>query len=437
MQIKQTISVKRFIFLITAMLMLAVGLVTGFLLTHTSTVNANVHVAGAPTQVTQFENQQVVFSYRDLFQAYLDIVIEAKEYAGLENYLTLDEFIVDYREAGMHINEFVDFVIDSYLSQDLNVVQHSLMQARNSEEDFSVMSSFLTPSYALTTRYSYGVMPAHAFRRIPRYGLFDFSEVRVGDIVHESKAGVFFGALFGRAGHTAFIYDISRASVHGNFIKTIEAVNTGVEFGFLDDTRVLNYGVVILRATYPRWGMETVREFIRAQLGKPWGLRTYRVQDIFNVHFWSCGELVWAAFASAGSVIALIIQDALPTPFEIFLSRSTRVVPFPNFLHLTLTAYNSGTRQFRVYNYSRENVRVYYNERLAFENHVRSWSNSLNHIQFIDMPPMSSRLVTIRTNVLASHAGFSFVRGGRRYITHAYRMHASLVFSLLHVRIYA
>jgi len=200
MKTQEIISVKRFIFLITAILMLAVGLVTGFSLTHTSTVNANVHVAGAPTQATQFENQQVIFSYRDLFQSYLNIVIEAKAYAGLENYLTLDEFIVDYREAGMHINKFVDFVIDSYLSQDLNVVQNSLMQVESSYEGLEpTIASFPPPSFALTTRYSYGVMPAHAFRRIPSYGLFDFSQVRVGDIIHDSNAGGFWDWAFGIA----------------------------------------------------------------------------------------------------------------------------------------------------------------------------------------------------------------------------------------------
>ena len=123
------------------------------------------------------------------------------------------------------------------------------------------------------------------FQRKTEYS--DFSRYQVlqeGDIVLETKCNNFLlGGLLNNPGHTAYISDACAYSSYGNYVQTIEAVGGGVQYGFLDDQRMIDFGVVILRAR--NHGANTIQlasSFIYEQLGDPYSFSFTRANLSIN-----------------------------------------------------------------------------------------------------------------------------------------------------------
>lgn len=108
-------------------------------------------------------------------------------------------------------------------------------------------------------------------------------------------------SFFFNAGHNAMIVDMAHSGYYGSYMQTIEAVGGGVQYGFLDDLRMAEYKIKILRVS---GATSTVRNnaiyFIRAQLGKPYYLNTFRLNTSIDSLEWYCSELVYAAYKYAG-----------------------------------------------------------------------------------------------------------------------------------------
>ena len=97
------------------------------------------------------------------------------------------------------------------------------------------------------------------------------------------------------------------------FIETIEAVGSGVRFGFLDDDRVLSYGTRVLSLrTVNDYQIEQTISFAFKQLGKPYELdvlkTAYNIPDE-NSSKWYCNELVFCAYYWAGISIDAVDID--------------------------------------------------------------------------------------------------------------------------------
>ncbi|MBO4626835.1 MAG: hypothetical protein J5645_02505 [Lachnospiraceae bacterium] len=127
--------------------------------------------------------------------------------------------------------------------------------------------------------------------------------VNNGDIIYEAGGGG------GYTGHIAVvhkfitqtIYDYSRGPYVVTQIQLIEAIEQGVCYGLLDDTRCDKKGVTILRSkqlTNSLWS--SIRNFLEKQIGKKYSLVLFRRNTSEDSSSWYCSELVWAAYKSVG-----------------------------------------------------------------------------------------------------------------------------------------
>lgn len=95
--------------------------------------------------------------------------------------------------------------------------------------------------------------------------------LQTGDIIFEGKTSF-------DEGHTAIIcnlnkngYLVKNSSETNKYIQTIESVATGVTFGFLDDNRMIDFCVTILRVTNVTLTQrKSAISFCKRQLGKPY-----------------------------------------------------------------------------------------------------------------------------------------------------------------------
>jgi len=125
------------------------------------------------------------------------------------------------------------------------------VSAASLEKDFKQEGDrgSLDASYILSSQ-TYSITPWSEFTREPEYGLYDFSNIHVGDIIYESET------IIGEIGHCAIVSDISHYYYYDNdnnikvYIQTIEAVLGGVQYGFLDDKRILEYWTMSVHFNY-------------------------------------------------------------------------------------------------------------------------------------------------------------------------------------------
>ena len=236
------------------------------------------------------QEYEVVVSYEDIIKLYYMKLSEATEGAIS---ITLDEF----RDGVLRSQK--DIVTYTYeLSEEItNGVE---------EPGESVQPSSASPSgdadYILSAT-TYNVTPNSEFKRTPVYdGRYDYSTLTEGDIVFETQT-------IGSFGHTAIISDMFHQANFGlytsDYIQTIEAVGGGVQYGFLDDVRMIDYAIIIYRV---KNSTPTIRQnavsFCRSQLGKPYHLAVFigdfKKDTAPTTSAWYCSELLYAAYYNNG-----------------------------------------------------------------------------------------------------------------------------------------
>lgn len=136
-------------------------------------------------------------------------------------------------------------------------------------------------------------LPANAEPNYDKYHLYD--TVKKGDLIFESKGG------FGITGHIAIVegkyYD---AAKNMNYIRIIEAIDVGVVRSCLDDTRVDDKNVTLLRvSTANSDQVSNAVSFCVNQLGKKYSL-DFGKDTSASEKDWYCSELVWAGYKNQG-----------------------------------------------------------------------------------------------------------------------------------------
>lgn len=235
--------------------------------------------------------RHTVFSYLDVFQSYYDQLIFTSE----TKTLSFEDYCSLYYKYDLQLNEYtsmVQYSIDNDV--DLTAVDETVSpQSSSTDEDYIL--SAITYSYT----------PQSEYKRAPCYNSYTYAPLQVGDIVFETQT-------IGNYGHTAFISDLYHPGYYNGYIQTIEAVAGGVQYGFLDDTRMVDFAVYILRVTGSNSTVcNTALNFCLGQVGKNYSFSFFRKNTSYNANSWLCSELIYAAYYNAGIDIDVQTVDGV------------------------------------------------------------------------------------------------------------------------------
>lgn len=154
-----------------------------------------------------------------------------------------------------------------------------------------------------------------------KYNLLDV--VQKGDIIYEANGG------FGVTGHIAIVEGVYTTIGGKKYIRIIEAIDVGVKRGILDDTRVDDKAVTILRVDgATSTNITNAINFCINQLDKPYKFDLAK-DTSSDEEDWYCSELVWAAYKNQGIDIEVSgISEPGITPRDILNSSKTTVITY-------------------------------------------------------------------------------------------------------------
>ena len=232
-------------------------------------------------------------------------------------------------------------------------------------------------------------------------------------------------------GHTAFINNISHSSFYGNYIQTIESVASGVQFGFLDDNRAINFQVMIFRVYRAReLGLtKKAKEFMTKQLGKGYST-DYSCTHIGNQEKWYYSEVIYAAYYDAGVDILYdpYIADSsfdynkktfVPTLMKIRFFGG-KILDFdPQYLDISIEKFENKRWYINVLNSNNFACTIIYNSKMCFLNDAISWNLNKSDIRTATIDPNSSYEVCISENFFATSVAISYFHIDTRYVTAA------------------
>lgn len=193
-----------------------------------------------------YDGGEVILNYQSVFAAYYTDAKERYDSTG-KTFVDFETFCENYYTSGQDIAAYTE----SYFGRANSISTYS-----------SSDSSASSDAEYMLSKNKYDKTPASEFKSVPAYTEYLYANIRNGDLVCETDA------IFD-AGHTAVITDINHDSDYGRYYQTIEAVAGGVQYGFLDDDRVVKYGVMIYRARgYSQSMHSNLLYFLEQQLGK-------------------------------------------------------------------------------------------------------------------------------------------------------------------------
>ena len=299
--------------------------------------NKNIFSESSTTQQEKQnqDNYIVSYSYTEVLKNYYEKANAELAENNVKIIFSFEEFCNNYYESGLDFITYYNNCIDNALAfskieRKCNSITGSIIDSLV-DEDYILFGEYDRDEYPNVYSYDYEYVPSYAFRR-PLYYTFQYTDISAGDIIIETKTQPKADEIpinpikMGNIGHTGFIYNpIRQTTINtglGNdgkrFIQTIDCIGSGVVYGFLDDVRMIDFGVVILRPKEivdynPRYSTLQFDprlkacEFMKAQLGKPYtnivatifGGGFCSLHDDINTEKWYCSELIWAAYKYA------------------------------------------------------------------------------------------------------------------------------------------
>lgn len=209
-----------------------------------------------------------------LVKAYENVMYYAYE-KGIILDLSLETFIQEYEDSNCpNVNKYEKMYYDILLENqpDTNI---SLAFVGDGKWYYNTGTSLPNPA-----NYS-------------KYNLLNV--LKKGDIIYEKKGG------FGITGHIAIVEGRYYSSAHKQYyIRVVEAISDGVVRSVLEDTRIDDKGVSVLRV---KGASNTVAskatDFCIGQLGKAYML-DFKKDTSPKEPDWYCSELVWAGYYIQG-----------------------------------------------------------------------------------------------------------------------------------------
>lgn len=348
----------------------------------------------AQESIEEVEKKNIV-SYKEVFKTYYSLA--TKDSPSVEK--TFDEFVDEYYSEGNDKNLF-EYTYNFGRSNGIE-----LNELRKISQPLRTVSPSTDANYILSST-DYNKTPHSEFKRDLYSKYFDYSSLVKGDIIYECKDGI-------GQGHCATIVNVNKPCEDmGRYIQTIEAVGGGVQFGFLDDLRMVDYRVTVVRvvgATTTK--VESVVTFLKAQLGKPYFYVLCRMNTSINSANWYCSELCYAAYHSVGIEINIQVMsdgttscsELLCSPRDILYSTNTYEVQIEQYGYAQLSVINKVSNKWtiRIQNNSVYNVEYFYNEKMCFPADATN-QNNLHDIVSVVVPGNDYVDVQIKENWFAT-----------------------------------
>lgn len=247
--------------------------------------------------VTAFASENTTDALQDGYSQTAD---RAKDY-NIPFSMTFDEYVNAFNESGFA-------TVQEYTDAYLGVL----------EPTASTYSSGSDKWY-----YNTGTsLPSNADPKYNKYNLYD--KAKKGDIIFEANGG------FGITGHIAIVEGkYYNAAKKVNYIRIVEAINVGVVRSCLDDTRVDDKDVTLLRVSSASSDqIDSAVSFCVGQLGKKYSI-DFGKDTSASEKDWYCSELVWAGYKNQGIDIE-VDGNGEPgvTPRDIKNSSKTTTISF-------------------------------------------------------------------------------------------------------------
>ena len=236
------------------------------------------------------ENYTLIQSGESLLKDYYNDVIEANK--GKE-VCTFEDFCSEYRKGDLDIKTFTKVACDNpMLREDQTTSKIEIKNSSSGDENYIIGKN---------KDYKNGI-PKSAFKRMPIYRNYYDYEYRRCDVIYETFTFV------GEIGHAACVVSSWEYTNETNiddripYVKTVEAVGSGVNYGFLDDERMCKFGILIYRSntSLKMKQKDNIENFLHSQIGKPY-LLAGGYSSSANKANWMCSTLVEAAY-EAGNV---------------------------------------------------------------------------------------------------------------------------------------
>ena len=261
-----------------------------------------------------------VFSYKTILREKYDAKVLSGDLDQSE--VSFSEFCDSYVDSNLAIDQVTADSVEGYQQ-----VLENQVQPRSSfiDENYILIGASNPNSHLFDPEYT----PLSYFRRRVNYADRNlYSLLQEGDIILETiSTNSLMGGTLNNPGHTAYVYNTNKEGYYGSYIQTIEAVGSGVSFGFLDDDRMITFGVVILRPTYTNDTIvEKASEFHYAQLGKPYAFSLTEAKTDINASQWYCSELTNAAYNYAGVNFNAVNSAGNVMPYDILHSSATQYI---------------------------------------------------------------------------------------------------------------
>ena len=367
-----------------------------------------------------------VFSCKDVFEGYYEKYQRSVRIRTLDSEVSFEDFCNNFYQYSYSIEDYTEKMSSHEIPLQKPFATNVFSKTANqiSPRSNIIKEAFPDEKYILGKDLDNSQpTPKSAFQREPIMSNenIDYDEIWEGDFLYETLTDL-------PTDHVAFIYEINQPSYYGNYIQTVEAVASGVNYGFLDDTRFVEKGVVIYRVyrAHELGIAGKAKDFISHQIGKNYaGVSDFFSTDVsINENNWYCSELIYAAYYSNGidlcygtgfdhttEVCAPVLLTTGKFSMEIplmELNLEIRIVSFES------SFFNSHWI-INVSNPNNHSLTIYYNSKMCFEDDGLKWTN-LNDVNEIVLDAHESENVTIAENFFATSIAFSWCSNGIRRI---------------------
>lgn len=215
-----------------------------------------------------------------LRSAYTNVMNYAEK-IGVDLGMTYDDFVSNYQNQGVLSYEQEYYKVLRPQTFEKVVIGGDNIQSASSSSSSGGKIYYYDTGTSCPKQATYG-----------KYKLLQ--NVRKGDIIFEGNGG------FGITGHIAVVEGIYSRGDGTQYIRLIEAIENGVVRSILDDKRVVDKDVTVLRVTSATTTqINNAVSFCVSQLGKKYKL-DFAKDTSKNEKDWYCSELAWAAYKNQG-----------------------------------------------------------------------------------------------------------------------------------------
>lgn len=354
-----------------------------------------------------------IFSYKSILQDMYDSKILNGELNQTE--VSFAEFCEFYVDPSLAIDQVTENNIEVYRQ----ILESQAQLYSNFDDEDYILKGINDPN---SSSFNPSYTPYSAFQRSINYADRNmYNLLQEGDIILETQStNVLLGVALNNPGHTAYVYNVEKDGAYGSYIQTIEAVGEGVQFGFLDDARMIAFGVVVLRPTNTNATIVArASEFHYKQLNKPYKLPLSAAETDINTSSWYCSELTNAAYYYAGINFSAVNSAGTVMPYDILHSNRTEYVRYGKYLDVRIAKYYGVEDGYtlEVFNNTGGTVTVEYNSKMCFLSDAENWTG-LADIKTISLNNGSMTRINIYKNFMANAVAISYVNSGMRYITY-------------------